>query len=86
MSNINNNPDDLRVYLAAEIERAEHEHRFAAADLQAVRLALLGGLITSSQAVEHIQPIDDFRFLGRLPRDTWDDKRCAEADKHKESA
>jgi hypothetical protein len=71
MSDINNNPDDLRAYLAAELARAAHEHQFAAADLEAVRLALLGGAITPTQAWGHVEDIDDFRFLGPLPGDNW---------------
>jgi hypothetical protein len=71
VSDINNSPDDLVIYLAAELQRAADEHRFAASDIEAVRLALLGGAITAAQALGHAQDIDDFRFLGQLPGDHW---------------
>jgi hypothetical protein len=67
MTDINNNPDELRSYLAAELLCAAIEHKLIAADLGAVRLALLGGLISAAQAIGHIEATDRFRFLGRLP-------------------
>jgi hypothetical protein len=71
MSDINNCAEDLITYLVAELERAAREHRFAAADLEAVRMALKGGLITPHEAIMHVEETDAFRFLGRLPGDTW---------------
>jgi hypothetical protein len=71
MSDINNCAEDLITYLAAELERAAREHRFAAADLEAVRMALKGGLITPHQAIMHVEETDAFRFLGRRPGDNW---------------
>jgi len=49
MTDIKNCGKDLIAYLAIELERAAREHSFAAADLAAVRLALVGGLITPYQ-------------------------------------
>lgn len=71
MTDINNCGADLIAYLAAELERAGREHSFAAADLAAVRMAMLGGLITPHQALMHVHETDAFRFLGRLPGDNW---------------
>ncbi len=66
-------------YLAAELERAAHAHRFAAADLDAVRLALVGGLIGPEQALAHVEPTDHFRFFGPLPEDPFCGPQWAES-------
>jgi hypothetical protein len=71
MTEINNCEKDLIGYLAVELERAAREHSYAAADLAAVRMALVGGLITPYQALMHVEETDAFRFLGRLPGDHW---------------
>lgn len=62
MIDITNNADDLRAYLAAELHCAATEHKLAAADLEAVRLALVGGLISPAQAIGHVEATDRFRF------------------------
>jgi hypothetical protein len=85
IADINNNPDDLHAYLAVELQRAADEHRFAATDLDAVRLALLGGLITAAQALDHVEESDDFRFLSRLPGDHWGPEWAASARQYHEN-
>jgi len=71
MSDINNSADDLRAYLLAEIRCATLRARLAASDLDAIGLALKGGLITPFQAIQHIEEVDALRFLGRLPGEDW---------------
>jgi hypothetical protein len=67
MSDIDNNPEKLRAYLLAEIRCATLRARLAANDLDAIGLALKGGLITPFQALQHIEEVDAFRFLGAEP-------------------
>ena len=67
MSDINNNSEELRAYLLAEIRCATLRVRLAANDLDAIGLALKGGLITPFQAIQHIENVDALRFLGAEP-------------------
>ena len=84
MSDINNSVDDLRTYLLAEIRCATLRARLAASDLDAIGLALKGGLITPFQAIQHIEEADAFRFLGKLPGDNWGPEWAESARRYQE--
>ena len=71
MSDMKNNPEELRAYLLAEFRCAALRAKLAANDLVAIGLALKGGVITPYQAIMHIEETDAFRFLGRLPGENW---------------
>ena len=71
MTDIANCGKDLIAYLVAEFRCAAQRARLAADDLDAISLALKGGLVTPYQAIIHIEECDAFRFLGRLPGDHW---------------
>jgi hypothetical protein len=76
--------DDLVPYLLAEIRCATLRARLAANDLNAIGLALKGGLITPYQALTHIEETDAFRFLGRLPEDHWGPEWAESARRYQE--
>jgi hypothetical protein len=71
MTDIANCGKDLIAYLVAEFRCAAQRARLAADDLDAISLALKGGLVTPYQAIVHIEEGDAFRFLGKLPGDHW---------------
>jgi hypothetical protein len=56
-----------RDYLLAERKCASLRAQLALADIDAVRLALEGGLITAEQAVELLADCDLFRFIEPAP-------------------
>jgi hypothetical protein len=71
-----------RDYLLAEVRCASFRAQLMLADIEAVRFALEGGLITPGQAVELLADCDLFRFIEPVPptqpdppheqaRETW---------------
>src|ERR1700730_17537519 len=56
-----------RDYLLAELRCASLRAQLALADIEAIRLALEGGLITPEQAVELLADCDLFRFIEPAP-------------------
>jgi hypothetical protein len=84
MSDLDNCADGLIAYVLAEIRCATLRARLAAIDLDAIGLALKGGLITPFQAIQHIEEADAFRFLGRLPGDNWGPEWAQSARKYQE--
>jgi hypothetical protein len=56
-----------RDYLLAELRCASLREQLALADIEAIRLALEGGLITPEQAVELLADCDLFRFIEPAP-------------------
>ena|ERR1700730_3287668 len=56
-----------RDYLLAELRCASLRAQLALADIEAIRLALEGGLIPPEQAVELLADCDLFRFIEQVP-------------------
>jgi hypothetical protein len=56
-----------RDYLLAELRCASLRAQLALADIEAIRLALEGGLIPPEQAVELLADCDLFRFIEPAP-------------------
>jgi hypothetical protein len=54
-------------YILAELHCAELRARLIQSDLEAIGLALRGGLITPDQAIEHLCDCDAMRLVGTPP-------------------
>ena len=68
MTDIANCGKDLIAYLVAEFRCAAQRARLAADDLDAISLALKGGLVTPYQAMVHIEETRRISFSGKAPR------------------
>jgi hypothetical protein len=60
-------PQDFTTYLLAELRCASLRARILQADIDAIGLALKGGLISADQALELLADVDALRVVGTPP-------------------
>jgi hypothetical protein len=63
----NTAPRDFSEYLLAEMRCAALRARILQADIEAVSLALKGGLINADQALDLLHDVDALRIVGTPP-------------------
>jgi hypothetical protein len=60
-------PQDFTTYLLGELRCASLRARILQADIDAIGLALKGGLISADQALELLADVDALRVVGTPP-------------------